>query len=227
MAGTGRIRFYVGGPKFHPTRQQAEQAAAWLGTDYEYDYRDGLAAFEDLDACDLLVLMGLHWTGSKTAAGESNYVPIGDVHKRGFETYVTSGKPLLAHHGAVASFDDWPRYGELVGVTWVWETSTHSPLDRHTVQILSTGHALTRGLDDFEIYDELYYNLRLTPSMPAIVHAHAMWEGKGRPMLISASGGRADGAGKMVYMANGHDMRAYECPVMETIWKNAVNWLMS
>ena len=226
MGSTSRIVFYVGGPDFHPTRQQAEQAAAWLGPAYEYEYRDGLSAFEALDTCDLFVLMGLHWTGSQTADGKPNYLPIEDKHKQSFETYVRSGKPLLAPHGAVASFDDWPRYGELVGVTWVWDTSTHSPLDRHTVRILPTGHPLTDGLEDYTLQDELYYNLRLTPSLPAIVHAEATWEGKGRPMLISGNGGRVDGAGRMVYMANGHNMLAYECPAIQTIWRNAVKWLL-
>ncbi len=226
MAEASRIVFYVGGPEFHPTHEQSKQAAEWLGAEYECVYRDGLEAFENLDDCDLLVLMGLHWTGSKDAAGNSNYTPMSDSHKNVYESYVRSGRPVLAHHGAIASFDDWPRYGELTGITWVWETSTHSPIGRHTVKVLDTGHALVQGLDDFELYDELYYNLRITAGMPAIVHAEAIWEDKGRPMLLSGNGGRVVGAGKMVYMANGHDMRAYEHPAIETIWRNAVQWLL-
>ena len=43
--------------------------------------------------------------------------------------------------------------------------------------------------------------------------------------VITATGGRVDGAGKMVYLANGHDMRSFECDAMHTLWSNAVAWL--
>jgi uncharacterized protein len=227
MAEKPKVVFYVGGPDFHPTYQQAEQAIAWLGDGYEYDVKDGLDAFEALDQCHLLVLLGLHWTGSQGADGEPNHAPMAPRHQESFEQYVRSGKPLLAHHGAIASYDDWPRYGELIGVRWVWEHSTHSPLDRHTVRVLPTGHPVVAGLEDYTLYDELYYNLHIDPAMPSMVHAEAFWEEKPRPMLITAEGGRVDGAGKMVYMANGHDMRAYESPAIRTIWHNAVAWLMT
>ena len=110
-----KIVFHVGGPEFHPVGEQACAISQWLGDGFHAELFDGRAAFENLDDCDLLVLMGLHWTGMK-----NDYAPLSDEHKMAFESYVASGRPLVSHHGAIASYDDWPRFGELAGFQWVW-----------------------------------------------------------------------------------------------------------
>jgi len=224
---TARILFHVGGPGFHPVADQAQQIAQWLGPEFQCDLHDGLAAFDALDPTyDLLVLMGLHWTGMTRDWCPVTYDPMRPPQQRAFEDYVASGRPILAHHGAVASYDDWPRFGELVGVTWVWGQTSHSPVGKHTVRVKPTNHPVIEGVSDFEIFDELYYNLRLTRDLPAQVHATATWDGAQHPMVITAEGGRTDGAGKLIYLANGHDMKAFEAPEMRRLWVNTVHWLL-
>jgi hypothetical protein len=109
------IIYHVGGPPFHPVDQQAQEIARWLGDEnYVHERLEGLAAFERLDNADLLVVMGLHWTGG------GNYQPMQSRHQAAFENYVASGRPIIAHHGGIASYDDWPRFGELLGFAWIW-----------------------------------------------------------------------------------------------------------
>jgi hypothetical protein len=81
-----RLIFMVGGPDFHPVNAQAEQIIDWLGPAYACHMADSLAAFEHLSECDLLVLMGQHWTGF-----EGRYRSPSEVHRRNFEKYVQSG----------------------------------------------------------------------------------------------------------------------------------------
>ncbi|MBI4559212.1 MAG: ThuA domain-containing protein [Candidatus Hydrogenedentes bacterium] len=227
MAATSRIVFNVGGPGFHPVREQALRIQQWLGDKFTYEVRDGLDAFEALEGCDLLVLMGLHWTGWKEEKTErSLYHPMEDRHKKAFEAYVASGRPLIAHHGTIASYDDWPRYGELIGFTWVWGKTSHSPVSDHLVRIHRSTHPLVKDLDDYTIHDELYYDIQTTPGLSTLIHAEAEWQGRALPMIMSAEGGRVEGAGKVVYLANGHDMKAFECAAMQRIWANAVNWAL-
>jgi type 1 glutamine amidotransferase len=45
-------------------------------------------------------------------------------------------------------------------------------------------------------------------------------------MVMTATGGRVRGAGKVAYLANGHDMQAFECPAMKTLWRNTVGWAL-
>jgi type 1 glutamine amidotransferase len=223
IANLPRLVFHVGGPAFHPVADQARAVTAWFGEEFRCELHDGVDAFEHLDDCDLLVLMGLHWTGMTPLA----YRPMQGRHRRAFEQYVRSGRPLLAHHGAVASYDDCPRFGELVGVAWVWGTTSHSPLGTHLVRVRNTNHPVVAGVDDFQIFDELYYNLKIADGLPVGVHAHASWDGADHPMVITADGGRVPGAGRMVYLANGHDLRAFESPALRELWANAVRWLLA
>ncbi len=223
-----RIVFHIGGPAFHPVQIQASLIMQWLGPGFIWDMYEGRDAFERLDDCDLLVLMGMHWRGMAADwAGKLEYYPLQASHKRAFESYVASGRPLLIHHGAIASYDDWPRFGELLGFTWVWGVTSHSPLGAYQVHVLPTGHPIVANVSDYTIYDELYYNVQVTPGLEVAVHAETTWEGHAAPMVMTAEGGRVAGAGRVAYLANGHDMRAFACPALEKLWVNAVNWLLN
>lgn len=219
-----RIRFHVGGPSFHPVADQARQIAGWLDpTRYACESVEGNATFDGLDDVDLLVLMGLFWTGWT----ETPYVSPTAAQRAAFERYVASGRGIIAHHGAVASYDDWPGFGDLVGVAWVWGTTNHSPLGEWKVRVATGEHPVVRDVNDFTIYDELYYDLKLAQGLVVREHAWAEFAGRRLPMILTAEGGRVAGAGKMVYLANGHDLRAFDCPAMRQIWTNAIDWAAS
>src|SRR5437868_6305283 len=96
-----RIIYLTGGPAFHPVAEQASEIARWLGDeDYAHERHDGLTAFDHLHSADLFIVMGLHWTGGE------NYCAMQPAHKDAFERYVASGRPIIAHHGGIASYDD-------------------------------------------------------------------------------------------------------------------------
>lgn len=211
----------VGGPDFHPVNAQAARIMDWLGPNYACHTAESLAAFEHLVECDLLVLMGQHWTG-----WEGRYRSPSDVHRRNFEKYVQSGRPILASHGAIASYNDWPRFGELIGFSTDWEKGSHSPVADQFINITDPDHPLTAGVGDFRIIDELIDDIQLTESNRVEVHAIATWMNRQVPILMSQQGGRILGAGKSAYIGLGHDMRAMESPQLKQLWLNAVNWLM-
>ncbi len=216
-----RILFHVGGPAFHPVGEQARAISGWLGESYQYSFYEGLDAFQHLRETDLLVLMGLYWTGQGDSPA---YEPMRDEHKAAFEKYVASGRPIIAHHGAIASYDDWTRFGELVGFAWIWGKTNHSPVGDYLVRSLPTGHPIIAGVGDFRIHDELYYDIAITPGLSVTNHAEAEFNGKRLPMVMTATGGRVAGAGKVAYLANGHDLKAFDSSAMKTLWTNAVGW---
>ena len=222
-----KIIFHVGGPAFHPTVEQAHMIEQWLGPEFDCALYDGVDAFEHLEDCDLLVIMGLHWTGMRADhGGDLSYRPMTTDHQHALEAYVTSGRPVLCHHGGIASYDDWPRFGELIGFAWIWGVTAHSELGDHHVRILPTGHPIVAGVHDYTIHDELYYDVQIAPGMQATAHAEARWNNRALPMVLTGEGGRAPGAGRTAYLANGHDMTAFACPAMKTLWNNAVRWLL-
>ncbi len=228
MHDTGRmtIVFQVGGA-FHPAEEQARAVMTWLGEGYRYRLCDGREAFDALAEADLYVPMASHFTGMTAPEGGSlPYHPPTPAQRQAFESYLRAGKPLLVHHGGIVSYDDWPRYGELLGFTWVRGVTSHPPIGPLTVNVQPTGHPVIRDVADYTLTDELYRDVRITPGLSPAVHAEAYHDGRALPMVLTAQGGRVDGAGRVVYLANGHDMRAFDCPALQQLWRNAVAWLL-
>lgn len=215
-----RIVFHVGGPAFHPVAEQARRIVSWLeGSGHETRLAEGLAAFDRLEECDLFVLMGLFHTGQ----GDPPYVPPDESRRAAFRRFVASGRPILAHHGGIASYDDWPEFGALVGFRWIWGVTSHSPLGEHRVRVTDPASPLLAGISDYALTDELYYDVWM--DRRARVHAAASWDGADRPMVCSLQGRESGPGGRAVYLANGHDLRAFEAEALRRLWLNAVAWL--
>ncbi|MBN2470121.1 MAG: ThuA domain-containing protein [Anaerolineae bacterium] len=233
-----RIVFLVGGA-YHPAGEQAEAVCDWLGAGYDCVIRSGVAAFEALDEADLFVPMGSHFTGMTAPERGLTYEAPQASHRHAFERYVASGKPILVHHGAIVAYDDWPRFTELLGFRWVRGITHHPPVSEFRVRVKPTGHPVLDGVADYTIIDELYIDVQVMPGLTPEVHAAAyipddtLPQSNGhtflreQPLVWTAEGGRVPGAGKVVYLANGHDMRAFAGPALQRLWLNAVRWLLT
>jgi len=222
------LRFYTGGLPMHPTTAQAGTIRDWLGDSARCEIVEGPAAFEGLEEVDLLVMMGLHWTGM--AADWAKRLPYESptpAQRAGFLNYAASGRPLLLAHGGIASFDDWPVFAATLPVRWDWKVSSHLQVETYTVQPGPDPHPLLEGIEPFAVVDEIYVNLQLHPALRFAVHAHTAYHGAKFPMVISGSGGAFPGSGQMVYLANGHDLRAFDAPEVRKLWLNAIAWLTS
>ena len=221
MSTPATIIVLSGGPSFHPVADQWAVVADLLGDLAQVDCYDGAAAFDHLGDADLFVAGGLAWT----ALGDEYQRP-SDAQKQAFVDYVAGGRPVLAWHGGTGSFDDWPQFATLLGFRWNWERSGHSEYGDWHVDVEPTGHPVVAGVDGFDVVDELYRDIEVTPGLATEVHATARHEGRVLPMVVTAEGGRIDGAGRTVFLANGHDLAALEAEGFRTIVRNTVGWLL-
>lgn len=224
-----KIAFHVGGPDFHPVADQARVIQTWLGDSYDYAIHEDREVFDHLEEPDLLVLMGLFYSG-RNAAHPGSYTPLEPKHEAALSAYISSGRPVLVHHGAIASYDDSEVFKRHIGINWVWTgegRTQHSPIADYRVSAPPSVHPVMQGVGDYTLFDELYYNLHIQPGFEPVAHAWAEFEEQSLPMVFTAEGGRdVPGAGKLVYLANGHDLRAFECPAMRQLWVNSVRWLL-
>lgn len=229
MVVSRRITFMTGGPAFHPVEAQALQLSGWMGGLFHYNLLDGTAAFDQLDQTDLLVVMGLHWPGmSDEWAGKMTYTPLSSSHERAIERYIAGGGPVICHHGGIASYPESAAFARLCGFSWVWGETTHSPFDTWQVRVTEPDHPLTEGVRDFSVEDEIYYKVRLLEAGAVRVHATATYDGTEHPMVstMEATATR----GRRVYLANGHDLRAFTGDAGEqlrTLWSNAFRWCLT
>ena len=221
-----KIRFQVGGPTFHPVEEQALVIAKLLGADFDCQIVEGAAAFDDMDDVDLLVPMGLHWTDmSADWAGNLVYEPLTESRKQAIRDYVASGRPVLNYHGGIASYDDWSEYGDLLGFKWLWGVTTHTPITVTTFKPL-VEHPILSGVGGFDVKDEIYFNVQIMSTTPVKVLAEVDFNGAKMPILFELDGGRIPGAGKSVYVANGHDMIAFEGGQVAKLMVNAVRYMV-
>lgn len=220
MPNRSKVILHLAGHDFHPVYAQAESLIQWLSPTCACHTAESLAAFEHLAECDLLILMGMYYSG-----WEGRYRTPSAAHQRAFERYVAAGKPVLLHHGAIASYDDWPRFGELTGIGWASGRTAASPVDRYDVKILSS-HPVVRGVGDFSVTDEFYYGVHLADWTRPDVHASSRWQAHALPALITIDG-RPEGAGRTAYLAPGGNTEAFLSDPVRTLMLNTVDWCLA
>jgi len=231
-----RIVFMVGGPEFHPVGVQAGAIAQWLGEGYACELVAGEGALGRLEGAELLVVMGLYWPGMEQEwAGGMKYEPLGRGNAERLGAYVRSGRPVVSHHGGIASYPEAGEFAEACGWAWVWGETTHSPFGSWTTKPAGAGHAVMEGVGTFTVEDEIYYGVKAMEPGAAEVHAAAEFEGVAHPM-VSTMEAVGHGRGRRVYLANGHDMRAFSGAAggsagasggaVRRLWVNSVRWAL-
>ncbi len=133
--------------------------------------------------------------------------------RAGVEAHISAGRPILALHTAPICFDDWPRWGDIIGGRWNWQRSYHPPPGQFTVRP-------TDGIE-FEVVDELYCNL----DVDTAVHVRATAtdeDGVTQPLAWTFDGGGT----RVAYCALGHDQRGLSNPGCRQLLGQLVDWLM-
>lgn len=89
---------------------------------------------------------------------------------------------------------------------------------RHTVEIVAE-HPVTEGVTDFELFDE-YYEFEMADDKVEILAQRHRADGAVIPVMYA----REAGAGRVVYLALGHDMRAWGEPEFRRLVRQALTW---
>lgn len=183
------------------------------------------AALADLAASpvDLLVVNTLRWRMEAeryTNLRDDWAFSLSSRGREAIEDHLGAGRPLLALHTAPICFDDWPRWGEIVGAAWNWEHSFHPPLDEVEITVATDQHAITAGVHDFRIIDEVYGFMDVADDVePLAWGTHSNHE---HPLLWA----REVGSARVVYDALGHDERSFDQASHQDIIRHASKWLV-
>lgn len=174
---------------------------------------------------DQLTVACLRWTMTQ----HEKYAPLREqwafsLSSRGRDivrTYLAHQNGLLGIHGAAISFDDWPEWGTLLGVSWRWGTSYHPPLAEATVRMTGVSHPITAGAQSFTVSDELYSALDVQPWMQPLFEARHTGTDEWRPVGFA---GERDGA-RRAYWGLGHDLASLANPIHQQTIQRAARWL--
>lgn len=137
---------------------------------------------------------------------------------------VHGGKGLVGVHGANIlgwqgdGLDPAYRpYFDLLGNRYLSHGPGHHE-GRHTIEIVAE-HPITAGLSDFELFDE-YYEFELADDEVAVLAQRHRADGVAIPVLYA----REFGAGRVIYLALGHDMRSWGEPSVRALVRQSLRW---
>lgn len=144
--------------------------------------------------------------------------------QRALAALVAGGKGYVALHGSnILGWDgdsvdpaDQALF-ELLGNRYLSHGPGHHE-GRHLIEIVGD-HPITRGIADFELFDE-YYEFELADDDIQVLAQRHRADGAVIPVMYA----RTVGAGRVVYLALGHDMRSWGEPSVRELVKRALLW---
>jgi len=140
--------------------------------------------------------------------------------QEGILRFLKSGKGIMALHAAIINFDTWPEYREILGGYWKWEDSSHGPYQSgYEMYIVNQHHPITRGVGDFEIYDELYHTLHITKLIHLLVMT--LWEERIQPIVWTTKYVSA----RIYYNALGHGVESFQCEEFQQLLLKGALWV--
>lgn len=201
---------------FHDWRDISESTREVLVESGKFDVRicETPAILESsaaLEAADAIVLTMFN----------KSLPTISDQAKENLTGFVEGGKGFYVQHLASASFKEWDEFGKLCGRTWVMGTSGHGPRSNFPVEIVDREHPITKGLEDFKIFDELYAKLQGDTPIHVLVQAESDWSNATEPLVFTVQYGQ----GRCVHNALGHDFKAIKNPTMKQLIRRSVEWV--
>lgn len=143
-----------------------------------------------------------------------------DAAKAGLLEYAKSGGGVVALHFACSSFQDWGEYGALLGRAWKKGVGGHGPYGEFTVNIKSSEHPITKGLEDFKTEDELYSKLSGDAEIEVLASGYSEWSEQVEPLVFV----KPYGQGRVVHNVLGHALDSKRNPSYQKLLCRGVEW---
>lgn len=142
---------------------------------------------------------------------------------------IRKGKPLVVLHHSICAFDDWPEYINIIGGKYFHKPTTVKGIeypacsyihDLHfKVRIVDPQNPVTKGLSDFEIFDETYKGFYVDEEVTPLLTTD-------EPSSTSVIGwAKKYGKARVVTLQSGHDVPTFENPNFRILLRQAVEWV--
>jgi type 1 glutamine amidotransferase len=146
------------------------------------------------------------------------------------EECVRGGKPLVALHHSICAFDNWPGYWNIIGGKYF-----HNPVvfkgkqypacsyihDLHFLVTIAGDHPVTKGVGNFEIFDETYKGYYVADDVTPLLTTS---EPSSQPVIGWA---KNYGKARIVVLQSGHDTPTFRNPSFRKLLLQAIEWVNS
>ncbi len=146
-----------------------------------------------------------------------------------FSDCISSGKPVVALHHSICAFDDWEEYWRIIGGKYFHKPTMLDGKEypacsyihdiKFTVKV-SGKHPVTKGVKDFEIFDETYKGYWVDPGARVLLTTD---EPSSTPVIGWT---KTYGKSRIVVLQSGHDTPTFENPDFRRLLKQAIDWVV-
>jgi type 1 glutamine amidotransferase len=214
-----RILVITGGHDYKA--DQFNQMLASLGDNIKYQISELPAAYdmflpENRNKYDVLVFYHM-------------WQKITDEQAKILADCIREGKSLVALHHSICAYDDWPEYINIIGGKYFHKPTTvkgkEYPVcsyihDLHfKVKIVNPENPVTKGLSDFEIFDETYKGYYVEEGVTPLLTTD---EPSSAPVIGWT---KTYGKARIVTLQSGHDAPTFENPNFRKLLKQAIEWV--
>ena len=214
-----RILVITGGHDYNS--EKFNEMLASLGKNIQYQIAELPGAFdmflpENRDKYDVLIFYHMWQT-------------ISEDQKKMVSDCIRDGKPLVALHHSICAFDDWPEYTNIIGGKYFHKPTTLNGKvypacsyihDLHfTVKIVNRDNPVTRGLTDFDIFDETYKGFYVEKGVTPLLTTEEPSSGP----VIGWS--KIYGKARVITLQSGHDVATFENPAYRKLLKQSIEWV--
>jgi uncharacterized protein len=148
-------------------------------------------------------------------------VPAPDKAAReNFSKFIENGGGMVMVHFACGAWQDWPGFVKIAGRVYNPKFRGHDRRGPFTVEIVDKDHEITKGMKDFETFDELYTCLDGKTPIDILAHAKSNVDKKHHPMGFVLQFGK----GRVFHSPLGHDVRAFEAPGVQELFTRGAAW---
>lgn len=154
---------------------------------------------------------------------------ITDYQAKNMADCISEGKPVVALHHSICAFDDWPEYWNIIGGKYFHKATTfkgrsYEPCsymhDLHfTVRISGIRHPVTKGLNDFQVFDETYKGYYIEEGVTPLLTTD---EKSSNPVIGWT---KKYGKAKVVVLQSGHDVPTFRNSNYRKLLKQSIIWI--
>jgi type 1 glutamine amidotransferase len=156
---------------------------------------------------------------------------ITDEQAKVFSDCIRKGKSVVALHHSICAYDDWPEYFNIIGGKYfhkptefkgrTYPVSSYIHDLHFNVKIANPKHPVTKGLKDFEIFDETYKDYYVEAGVTQLLTTD---EPTSTPVIGWT---KKYGKARIVTLQSGHNVPTFENPNFRKLLKQSIEWVYS
>ncbi len=144
---------------------------------------------------------------------------ITEEQKTSFINLLEKGKGVVFLHHSIGSYQDWDEYIQILGGRYDLDSSGYQEGIDIDVEVVNPKNPVTKGLANYSVHDESYYDTRVLPSVnPILRTSHEKSD-----EFLGWTNKYANS--KIVYLQSGHDNNAYSNQSYRQMVEQAIAWV--